>query len=240
MEQPKRIFVDMDGTLAVFNPIVQLETLYEENYFKNLAPQMNVLEATKVLIQEYPDLEVFVMSAYLGDSKYALHEKNEWLDFYLPEIDSAHRVFVPCGEDKSQFVPGKLKEDDFLLDDYTVNLSSWEPPARGIKLMNGINGTHGTWQGSRISFERSPEDMAATIHSVVIHNEQVLDPFPSIQEIPKERMAEIASMAIDGLVADGVDEALEFFDKEMELSDEEKEFFGVADLERTKIAEPEI
>lgn len=231
MDKTRRVFIDMDGTLAVFNPIVQLETLYEENYFKDLQPQDNVLEATKKLIQDYPDVEVFVLSAYLSDSKFALHEKNEWLDQHLPELDVDHRVFVPCGEDKSDFVPGSLKEDDFLLDDYTVNLHSWEPPARGIKLMNGINGTHGTWQGSKISYERTPDDMAAMIHSVVINNEHVMDPFPSTQEIPKERMAEIASKAIDGLIEDDVEQARIYINDTLELSDSEKEYFGVSELE---------
>lgn len=237
--EKRRIFVDMDGTLAVFKPVEQLEVLYEEHYFRNLLPQENVLQATRNLIQNYPDVEVYVLSAYLSDSAYALHEKNEWLDQFLPEVDSAHRVFVPCGEDKSAYVPGELRPDDYLLDDYTVNLNAWEPPARGIKLMNGINGTHGTWQGSKISFARKPEEMAELLHAA-IYGDNMNDVVPFYPEISRERLEEIASKAIDGLIEDGVDEALEFFDESLELTEEEKEYFGVAELELTKNVEPEI
>lgn len=233
--EKKRIFVDMDGTLAVFKPVEQLEVLYEEGYFRNLAPQINVLQAVKKIIQEYPDVEVYVLSAYLSDSPYALHEKNEWLNRFLPELDFDHRVFVPCGEDKSAFVPGKLNQDDYLLDDYTVNLNAWEPPARGIKVLNGINGTHGTWQGSKISFERNPEEMASLIYSAVINNERIDDimPVKESQEMSRERLSEIASKAIDGLIEDGEEEALEYINDTLELTEEEKEYFGVAELERT-------
>jgi len=43
----KRLFVDMDGTLAVFTPVNQLETLYQEGYFANLKPIDNVVGAIK-------------------------------------------------------------------------------------------------------------------------------------------------------------------------------------------------
>lgn len=45
--------------------------------------------------------------------------------------------------------------------------------------------------------------------------------------ISYERLSEIASLAIDGLIQDGKDEAMEYFDETMELSDEEKEYFGI-------------
>ena len=76
-------------------------------------------------------------------------------------------MFVPCGTDKSVVVPGRIKHDDYLLDDYTKNLSEWEPPARGIKLINGINHTNGTWQGDKIQFTHSPEEISNMISSVM-------------------------------------------------------------------------
>lgn len=142
-ERKPRLFVDMDGTLAVFNRIDKLETLYERGYFADLTPQANVVEAVR-MVQARAEVEVFVLSAVLTDSKYAQAEKNEWLNLYLPEIDESHRIFVPCGEDKTRYVPERISEDDVLLDDYTVNLNAWEPPAKGLKLLNGINGTKGT------------------------------------------------------------------------------------------------
>lgn len=146
-----RLFVDMDGTLAEWRPSKSLEELCEDGYFRSLHPYTNVVHAVRKIIKEHSDLvEVFILSAYLTDSKSALSDKNAWLDLYLPEIDAAHRVFTPCGTDKSKAVPGGIKDTDRLLDDYTVNLFDWCPPGFGIKLLNGINDTHKSWPGVRI------------------------------------------------------------------------------------------
>lgn len=167
----KRLFVDMDGTLAEFRQIDTLETLYEEGYFANLQPQMAVVEAVKIIIRECPDIEVNILSAVLTDSQYALQEKNDWLDRYLPEIDAAHRLFPPCGSDKKEYISDGITPDDFLLDDYTVNLNTWEPPARGIKLLNGINHTNGTWQRAMISWDRIPQTMAEELVRIIREQE---------------------------------------------------------------------
>lgn len=162
----QRLFVDMDGTLAEFKTVDTLETLYEKDYFLHLKPNENVLGAIKQLIADN-DFDVYILSAYLTDSRYALEEKNAWLDKYLPELPREKRLFVPCGTDKSVAVPGLIRPDDYLLDDYTKNLSEWEPPARGIKLINGINHTNGTWQGDKIQFTHSPEEISNMISSVM-------------------------------------------------------------------------
>ena len=162
----QRLFVDMDGTLAEFKTVDTLETLYEKDYFINLKPNENVLGAIKQLIADN-DFDVYILSAYLTDSRYALEEKNAWLDKYLPELPQEKRLFVPCGTDKSVAVPGLIRPDDYLLDDYTKNLSEWEPPARGIKLINGTNHTNGTWQGDKIQFTHAPEELSSMISDVM-------------------------------------------------------------------------
>lgn len=162
----QRLFVDMDGTLAEFKTVDTLETLYEKDYFINLKPNENVLGAIKQLIADN-DFDVYILSAYLTDSRYALEEKNAWLDKYLPELPQEKRLFVPCGTEKSVAVPGLIRPDDYLLDDYTKNLSEWEPPARGIKLINGINHTNGTWQGDKIQFTHAPEELSSMISDVM-------------------------------------------------------------------------
>ena len=144
----QKLYVDMDGTLAVFKSCDTLEKLYEKGYFRNLPPQKAVLNAVKELCKN-PDFEVYVLSAVLMDSEYALKEKNEWLDEYLPEVDASRRIFMPCGEDKKAYVD--LKEGDLLLDDYTKNLIDWEPPGTGVKLLNGINHTNESWRGNTIN-----------------------------------------------------------------------------------------
>lgn len=163
-----RVFVDMDGTLAKFNnQISSPEELYEEGYFLNLEPQQRVVDAVKDLVSR-GNVEVFIMSAYLADSQYALSEKNEWADRYLPEIDMSHRIFPPCGESKLQYIPNGVRVTDVLLDDYTVNLNDWEPPAIGVKLLNDINSTKGTWQGQKISFNRHPREITKMLEDITL------------------------------------------------------------------------
>lgn len=160
---PQRLFVDMDGVLAEFNPIAKIEELYEQGYFANLKPQQNVVDAVKLLCND-PQFEVYILSSVL-DSPYALDEKNQWLDAHLPEIDKAHRLFPAYGDAKIWIIPDGLKPTDTLLDDYSLNLNAWCPPGQAIKMMNGINGNHGTWQGARVSHMDSPEQIADAVKS---------------------------------------------------------------------------
>ena len=169
-----RLFVDMDGTLAEFKYVTYQEQLFEEGYYANLRPHNNVLEAVKNIINDDTDIEVFILSAYLTDSQYALDEKNEWLNKYLPEIDNSHRLFVPCGTDKKEAIDD-LSESDFLLDDYTVNLLDWTPPGKGIKLINNLNHTNGTWKEDCVRYERSPEDIRCLIKNVVTGRTRIYD-----------------------------------------------------------------
>lgn len=173
-----RLFVDMDGTLNKFKSVDTLETLYEEGYFRNLRPNEKVLQAVKNIIYIYPEIEVYVMSAVFTDSKYALAEKNEWLDKYLPQIDQEHRIFPPCGKNKLEYVPGGIRPTDHLLDDYTKNLVLWEPPAKGIKLLNGINHTNETWQGSMLRFDKSADLFAEDIVKIMKEKAVIHDTKP--------------------------------------------------------------
>lgn len=161
--QTFRLFVDMDGTLAEFKPVDTLETLYEEGYFRSLKPQENVVEAVRSLHKEKNGIEVYILSSVLSDSPYALKEKNAWLDQYLPELDTEHRIFPACGQDKKDYIPGTPGKTDFLLDDYTKNLQLWDPPCVGIKLLNGINNTHGTWKGKKVDRNQRPDILAEQI-----------------------------------------------------------------------------
>ena len=201
-KQKHRLYVDMDGTLAEFKVVTYEEQLFEERYFADLKPQENVVKAIKDIIENNPEIEVFVLSAYLTDSNYALKEKNEWHDRYIPEIQRAHRVFVPCGTDKKAVI-ADLSKSDYLLDDYTKNLNDWEPPARGVKLLNNINNTHGTWQGDRLDFNRDPKSLAESIVSIMngekirdreeISVDQTLDRL--ISELPRLSEEEIFDLA---------------------------------------------
>lgn len=171
----QRLFVDMDGTLCVFTPVDELETLYEPGYFLDQAPQRNVVSAIKQIVVNHPEIEVNILSAYLPDSQYAFQEKNAWIDRYLPEVTSLHRIFVPCGVDKKSAIADGIRSDDFLLDDYTSNLKAWQPPARGIKLLNAINHTRGSWTYDRIRYDRAPLEMAQLIVDMMQGKQHVFD-----------------------------------------------------------------
>ncbi len=164
MEKNLRLFVDMDGTLAEFRQVSALEELYERGYFAQLPPQQNVVDAVRLLIGSAPTVEIFILSSVLFDSRFAMEEKNGWLNEFLPEVDRAHRIFLPCGESKAGYVPRNLRESDCLLDDYTKNLEDWSRAGgRGVKLLNGINHTHGSWNGSRLSYGRSSAQLAGAL-----------------------------------------------------------------------------
>lgn len=188
-EKKQRLLIDMDGTLAKFKQVDTLETLYEKGYFFNLEPIPNVLDAVKHIIKNHPELDVYIMSAVLSDSKYAWEEKNDWLDQYLPEIDMDHRLFPPCGANKLNYVPSGIRENDYLLDDYTQNLTLWEPPAKGIKLLNGINHTNQSWQGNMLRYDKAPEQLAEDMIQIMEHGKLIRDIRPQDEPI-QERTPE--------------------------------------------------
>ena len=160
----KCLYVDMDGTLAEFRPISKIEDLYEKGYFENLAPLPRVVQAVKDIVAQ-GQIKVCVLSSVLSDSKYALEEKNRWLDQHLPEIPEEDRFFPSCGESKVEYFEGQINSSDFLLDDYSKNLHDWDPPGSGIKLSNGINGRFGTWKSHCVAHD-SP-DLAQEILAIM-------------------------------------------------------------------------
>lgn len=155
------LYIDLDGTLAEFkyNP---MEELLKQGYFLNLNPIPTVLEGVKTFMRKYPQIPVYILSAFLGESKYAFQEKVLWVEKHLPKIPKEQVLFVKCGEVKA-LVPGK-EENAFLLDDHSQNLIDWEKAGfQGIKLLNGINGKGMKWKGKKISKELSPEHFADTL-----------------------------------------------------------------------------
>ena len=145
----KRIFVDMDGTLAVWNSGKTFEEVCSPGYFATLDPQIEVVSAVKQIL-DLGGAEVFILSAVLEEFPHVIPDKNLWLDKYLPEIDRDHRVFASANTPKHMAVPGGVRAGDILLD--TQNLLEWtsQPGTIGVKLLNGINHSRGTWQGAMV------------------------------------------------------------------------------------------
>jgi len=164
-----RIFIDMDGTMVAWGRIDTPEDLLQKGYYRNLPPYENVVNAVKHLLAD--GVPVYSLSAYLTESKYALPEKKEWLEEFVPEIPVGRRLFCPCGAEKSDYIrqtTGYFNSGDFLLDDYSPNLHSWKKSGGvGIKLMNGINGTKGTWHGQKVARFLFGEDLADSILKII-------------------------------------------------------------------------
>lgn len=178
MSEKKRLFVDMDGTLAEFKVVDTLERLYEPHYFERLKPNESVVAAVKDIVNNHPEIDVYILSAVLSDSKYVLYEKKNWIKEYLPEIPEEKCLFPPCGSDKKDFIPDGIRSDDFLLDDYSLNLNLWEPPARGIKLLNGINGNNGTWDKDCVSYLNNGEILSDKICSIINNDVRITETRP--------------------------------------------------------------
>ena len=180
MKMDNRTFIDMDGVLAKFHHVASEEQLYEQGYFANLEPMPTVINGVKQYIAEHPESEIHILSAYLKDSSYALQEKNQWLDTYLPEINADHRIFCPCGEPKANYIQYGIEDTDILLDDYTKNLLDWKVHGGlGVKLLNGINHTRGTWEGFCVDYQNDDINFALqnVIKNVSIRKEwnQIMD-----------------------------------------------------------------
>ena len=166
-EENCALYVDMDGTLTEFSYVNDLQDLYQQGYFLNLKPQQSVIEGITEFMVKYPWIPVYILSAFLGDSKYALQEKIEWMQTHMPQMPSDHYLFVKCGETKA-LVPQK-DENANLLDDYSKNLLEWENAGfHGIKLLNGINGKGRTWKGDKLSKDLSPSRFADRLYHMMI------------------------------------------------------------------------
>lgn len=168
--EKKRLFLDMDGTLAMFHAEVDcLERMYEPGFFTELKPYTNLLQGVKRAVSS-PEVEVFILSSVIDkDELYFGAEKNAWVDRYLPEVDGNHRIFIPVGNIKANYVPGGITGNDYLVDDYNLNLTEWEAAGgQSIKCHNDINhlGKYGPlWAGRMVHTSDLPEKISADLFS---------------------------------------------------------------------------
>jgi len=152
----KRLFVDMDGTLARFHDeVMYIERMYEEGFFNGLKPFDNMVLGIKEFMRMHPDVDVYIISSAI-DSSFCEKEKNLWLDKYIPEIGEEKRLFPAIGISKADYIAQKteipVSQDDYLLDDYNKGLFEFQAAGgKAIKCHNNINhkglGRHGGQKG---------------------------------------------------------------------------------------------
>lgn len=159
-----KIYVDMDGTLAKWHSEKSIEEVASAGYFRSLEPIISVVNAIRELCKTE---DVYILSSVFVDD-HSINEKNEWLDKYLPEIPSKKRVFVPYGMDKSVYLHSYIgtEHTDILIDDFTQNLKQWH--GIGIKVLNGMNNTHGTWNGYYISSSSTHVVISNSIRGIAL------------------------------------------------------------------------
>jgi len=147
----KKIFLDLDGTLANFNVKDALERFETEiDFFKNLSPYRNIGEIDKMAIKG----NVYIISA--SPNIRCDIDKMLWVRKYIPNLPIENVIICRIGENKAEIIKKRLgvdiNKDTYLLDDYTKNLEEWENAGGvGIKRLTRVaDNSTGKWKGLAI------------------------------------------------------------------------------------------
>ena len=157
-----KIFWDFDGTLYQFlkvGPDEWAAAGYSRKLSllsESIAPMLSILNnMPKDLCGE--KIENYLLSAVVSDEA---REDKIWKinNDNLP-ISVENMIFVRYGESKADAIKQmgiEIGKGDLFIDDYTPNLNDMDELLTCVKMLNGINDTHGSWKGSRISAFASP------------------------------------------------------------------------------------
>ena len=154
------LYVDMDGVLARWNSNASIEETHMPGYFLTPDCETKVAELIRMLYDNDHDSVCLLSSVYPDGT--AMADKISWLN--ANHLEDIPRIFVPYGQDKNLYVP---HGPNVLLDDFSRNLHAWEKHGyTGIKFLNGINGTRGTWHGYCIHHDMSVHEMLVIANAV--------------------------------------------------------------------------
>lgn len=144
----KKIFLDLDGTIARFNVRNALERFAtEQGFFARLRPYVGI-EVINTLAKMG---NIYIISA--SPNLQADCDKMQWIARYLSNVPLKNITICRVGENKADIIKSKYKmEIDsscYLLDDYTKNLIEWESAGGvGIKRITSVaDNSTGKWTG---------------------------------------------------------------------------------------------
>lgn len=157
-----RFYFDSDGTLFEWDTHASIEEVSSKGYFADRIPQQNVIDALKLLRED--DVELNILSAVFTDG----HSINDKISCFKKHgLENVHSIFVPYGENKSDYIHHSDKFLNILIDDYTPNCMAWSDGI-AVKIYNGINGTKGRWHGYQISSDMSPLQIRNTLLGIAM------------------------------------------------------------------------
>lgn len=120
----KKIFLDLDGTLAKFNVKNALQRFDNEiGFFAKLKAYKGIETINEMAKQG----NLYIISA--SPNIQADEDKMTWISKYLPNIPKNHIILCRCGECKAlvlRRIGLIIDQNCYLLDDYTKNLTEWE------------------------------------------------------------------------------------------------------------------
>ena len=156
----KRIFLDLDGTLARFNVRNALERFDNEiGFFANLLAYKGI----EIVNELAKTNQLFVISA--SPNEQADKDKMIWLEKYLPNISIENITLCRLGQNKAQIIQDKynitINEECYLLDDYTKNLNEWENfGGKGIKRITFVSdNSRKLWKGLTLTHLKELENI---------------------------------------------------------------------------------
>ena len=147
----KKIFLDLDGTLAKFNVKNALNRFETE---KGFFAKLGAYKGIEVINEMAKAGNIYIISA--SPNVQADIDKIEWVCKYLPNINLLTNVLIcRCGENKAEYLKNKgltIDNESYLLDDYTNNLIEWENAGGvGIKRITKVaDNSRKLWKGLKI------------------------------------------------------------------------------------------
>lgn len=161
-----KIFWDFDGTLYEFRQGIGPDEYAQKGYSRGLNVVSGSIVETLKLLAESTDMqgekvEHYLLSAVMN-MDYVVEDKKWAINYDGFPIPEQNMIFVQYGQSKAEALRKagiEISKGDLFVDDYTKNLEDMKGTMTCVKMLNGINDTHGSWKGSRISAFESADSI---------------------------------------------------------------------------------